>query len=150
MLPKVEAIALTAHPDEPCWGMREGPVGDRRVLRFLVVRGDNLAVYSEDLGSVSNFPRSPDLVMPSFGENTVAELREFAERDRYDDKYLKQAEEQLAQSTMIEDVIRDIDIEREIIKNRSSIGPAVSTQRNDFDRAKWRRNMRRKARGNRV
>lgn len=134
----IQAVALTVHDDEPCWGMREGPqikAGKLRwVLRLLVIRGDQIAVYSEDIGPASDYERAAEIVMPSFGENTVAELREYAERNRHDDTHTKRAEEMTAESTMISDIINQLDESRDATANRSAIGPLISKQRNEFPR----------------
>ena len=113
------------HPDEPCHGLREeprmmpGPNGSqswRWVQTVFVVRGDAIAAHTTDFGPAENFQHVTPLMMPSFGDDTVAQLREHAEKNRHDDYWQKRAEAQLAESTLIRDHIEQIDMRREYVR----------------------------------
>lgn len=128
-------------PDEPCYGLFEAPMtvvmpdGSTRrrwIQRLRVNRGDRMAYYEEDLGDADDFKTVTPLAMPSFGDDTVAELRAYAEKNRHDDYWTKRAAEMLASSTLVEDHLRQLEILREIRANRSVLGPGLNVQRNEF------------------
>src|SRR3990167_7436523 len=130
--------------DEPCWGLREGPElrtvspngGQemRWIQKVFVIRGDRKAKFETDFGPASNFSHATPVIYPSFGENTVAQLREMAERDRHSDKWYRRGEEMRAESTLIADILRQEEVLLEVRRNRSQFGPGVSVQRVDFPR----------------
>ncbi len=122
------------YSDEPCHGLREGPVGMRWVQQVFVVRNDRKAKFETDFGPASNFAHATPVIYPSFGENTVAELQHLAERDRNSDKWFRRREEQRAGSTLIADIIRQEEILLDVRRNRSKFGPGVSVERNGFPR----------------
>jgi hypothetical protein len=99
-----------------------------------VVRGDSIAEWSHDYGPVSDWPDATEVIYPSFGENSVAQLQECAERDRHSDKWAKRRRELQAESTLISDILRDEEQKLEVIRNRSHFGPGRSVQRIDFPR----------------
>ena len=127
-------IAVTVYPDEPCWGLWEGPKNGRWVQRVFVIRGDAIAKYETDYGPISKWPDATEIMYPSFGENSVAQLQEMAERDRHSDKWAKRGRERLAESTLIQDILRQEEALLNVRANRSIIGPAITVQRNDFPR----------------
>ena len=102
--------------------------------RLYVVRGDAIAEYATDYGPVENFKDATEVIYPSFGENSVAQLQELAERDRHSDKWAKRGREMLAESTLIPDILRQEETLLDVVRNRSIIGPAITVQRNDFPR----------------
>jgi len=139
----VKPVALSAHPDEPAWGLFEGPrrvtmpdgtIQSRWVQEIKVVRGDRLAYFVSDFGPAEDFEDIPPLAMPSYGTDTVAQLQEFGERHRHDDTWAKRRKEQLAGSTLISDILRQEEIKLEVVRNRSHFGPLVNVQRDDFPR----------------
>ncbi len=130
--------------DEPCHGLWEGPKGGRWVQRVFVVRGDAIAKFETDYGPVTDWPDATEIMYPSFGENSVGQLQELAERDRHSDKWVKRRREQLAGSTLISDILRQEETLIDVKANRSHFGPGVSVQRNDFPREAANRKLRRK------
>ena len=99
--------------------MMPGPNGSqswRWVQTVFVVRGDAIAAHTTDYGPAENFQHVTPLMMPSFGDDTVAQLREHAEKNRHDDYWQKRAEAQLAESTLIRDHIEQIDMRREYVR----------------------------------
>lgn len=126
----MKIVTLRVFPDEGCWGLFEGPRAGRWVQCVYVIRGDAIAEYKTDLGPVEDFPYSTPLLVPSFGENTVGELMAGAERDRFDSKWYRRREEQRAASTLIPDILRQMEERHEHIAARSQFGPAISVQRN--------------------
>lgn len=126
-------------PDEPCHGLYDGPrniprQGKRWIQAIYVIRGDVIAEYSQDLGPASDYPRIQPMAIPSFGENTVAQLQEFAERNRHDEYWANRVDEMLAESTLIEDHLRQLEVNHHVIRNRSQFGPQHAFQRNGYPR----------------
>lgn len=146
-------IALSVFPDEPCWGLNEQPRimalpdGSRQrrwVQTVKVVRGDRLAQHTTDYGPAEDFKHIPPLFIPSFGDDTVAQLQEMAEHHRHDLRWVKRREEMLAESTLLDDIIRQTEEDREWIANRSKFGPSISVQRNVYPRSVVRRRLKEK------
>ena len=127
-------IATHVMEDEPCWGLWEGPKNGRWMQRVFVIRGDAIAKWTKDYGPISKWPDATEIMYPSFGENSVAQLQEMAERDRHSDKWAKRGRERLAESTLIKDILRQEEALLNVRANRSIIGPAITVQRNDFPR----------------
>jgi hypothetical protein len=98
------------------------------------VRGNDLAYYTQDFGPAEDFEDVTPLIMPSIGTDTVAQLQEHAEKNRHDNYWAKRRKEMLEGSTLIEDAVRSLDQEREMILNRTHLGPSLSVQRNDVPR----------------
>jgi len=98
------------HKDEPCWGLWEGRKGGRWIQRVFIVRGDAVAKFETDYGPISKWPDAVEIIYPSFGENSVGQLQELAERDRHSDKWAKRGRERLAGSTLIADILRQEEI----------------------------------------
>jgi hypothetical protein len=126
-------------PDEPCHGLFEGPrnipkKGQRWVQAVYVIRDDAIAEYLEDLGPAEDYARIQPMMIPSFGENTVAQLQEFAVKNRHDEYWTNRVDEMLAESTLIEDHLRQLEVNREVIRNRSHFGPGIAAQRNGYPR----------------
>ncbi len=151
-------------PDEPCHGLQEGPLAmsdpsgrgmrQRWVQRVFVIRDDAIAKYIWDIGPVEDYEdRVTPILMPSFGENTVAELQAHAERNRHTDKYIRRRREMQAESTLVADAIAEVERRHLAKSNRSVVGPGVFVQRSGWsqtaaervlrDRVKERTNGRR-------
>lgn len=137
----ITPVTLVVHPDEPAWGLFEGPmdytmpdghVERRWVQRIRVVRGDELHFYETDFGPASDYEEIAPLAMPSFGDDTVAELQAWGEKHRNDDYWVKRRAEMLAESTLVKDHLRIAEQTHLAKSNRSTIGPAVNVQRNEF------------------
>ncbi len=125
--------------DEPCWGLFEGPRqvprrGRRWVNCVYVIRGDAIAEYATDVGPASDYERIQPMMMPSYGENTVAQLQEFAVKNRHDEYWANRRDEMLAESTLAEDHLRQWQQDREVVANRSTFGSAGAFQRNGYSR----------------
>ena len=128
----MKIIAVSVHPDEPCYSLQEGPRNGRWVQRVYVVRGDAIAEWSKDYGPVANFKDATEVIYPSFGENSVGQLQELAERDRHSDKWARRRREMQAESTLISDILRQEEMLLEVRRNRSHFGSGTSVQRNGF------------------
>lgn len=158
---KLSIVTDHVHPDEPCHGLAEGPLAmpypegpgmrQRWVQRVFVIRDDAIAKYLWDIGPVEDYEESVmPILMPSFGENTVAELQAHAERNRHETKYMRRRQEMMDESTLVEDAIAEVERRYLAKSNRTVIGPHVFAQRNGWpeqtatrvlrDRVKERRN----------
>jgi len=156
-MPKtLAAITLSVRPDEPSWGLDEQPRiiafpdGSRRrrwLQRVKVVRGDKLAEFETDFGPAEDFDHIPPLFIPSFGDDSVAQLQEMADNHRHDLRWVKRREETLTESTLIADILRQHEENREWIANRSQFGPAGAVQRNVYDTNVARRRLKAKGKG---
>lgn len=118
----MELETATVSPDEPCYGLREesrvvpGLPGRRWIQVVRVVRGNAIATHTTDFGPAEDYATVTPLLMPSFGENTVAQLREHAEKNRHDDYWHQRAQAQLAESTLIRDHIEQIEMAKTYAK----------------------------------
>lgn len=135
-------VAAYITPDEPCYGGFEGPLmrtqkdgsQDWRWCQVVrVIRGDEKAEYMTDLGPAEDFELVTPIMVPSFGENKVGHVLELLERNRYDTYWQTRAKQMQAESTLIQDHIRQYEQIQEIIRNRSTFGPTVKVQRNGWD-----------------
>lgn len=137
-------------PDEPCYGLYEGgvlmpqPDGStdyRWVQDVIVIRDDNRAHFITDLGPEANFKYVTPIMIPSLGDDTVAQLQDFAAKNRQDFYWQKRAEEMLEGSTLIRDLINQEEETRQIIRNRSTLGPHFTKQRNGYAQEAMRRRL---------
>ena len=115
---KIETAMV--HPDEYAFGLREEPrmmpglIGWRWTQTVFVLRGDAIAAHTTDFGPAENFAQVTPLMMPSTGEDdTVAQLREHADKNRRDGYWQQRAQAQLADSTLIPDLIAQVEMTRE-------------------------------------
>ena len=140
-------------PGEKCYGLAEGPLqmphgaGFRRrwVQRVFVVRGDAIAKYTLDLGPAEDWEcRAVPQVIAGSGEDTVAELQEWAERDRNQGRLMQFVQQQREDSTLIEDSLAGLEQEFLAKSNRTLIGPHVFSQRGDYPGQFARRELRSK------
>ena len=134
-------VTTCVFPDEPCHGLWEGPeivpglngsLQPHWLQKVFVIRSDAIAKYITDFGPALAFDGVTPLLIPSFGENSVAQLQEIAEKHRHNDYWTKRREEMLAESTLIEDAIRQHEQDREMIRQRSVLGPGINVQRNGY------------------
>ena len=118
----MKIVTLFVTDDEECHGLREEPrlmpgangsQSWRWVQTVFVIRGDTIAAHTTDYGPAENFRNVTPLFMPSFGENTVAQLREHAEKNRHDTYWQNRAAEQQAESTLIRDHLAQVEMVRE-------------------------------------
>ena len=126
-------ITTQIAPSEPCHGIFEGPQNGRWVQKVWVIRGDAIARYETDLGPEEDFATVTPLVMPGFGDESVAAFQWWAEKNRHDDYWTRRAEEMLAESTLIKDHANQAEQDWAQIENRSVFGPVISVQRNVYD-----------------
>lgn len=142
----VTAVALQVHPNEPAYAMIEGPHDGRWMQRIWVQRGGHLACYETDIGPAEDYAGVSPLIMPGLWEESVASLQEHGARHRLDDRMRAFAQRHLdkvrAESTLIKDILRQEEEGREWIMGRSVFGPAISRQRNAYDRNFVRRRIR--------
>lgn len=142
-------MADKVHADEGCWGYFTGPKqmpayseedNPRMIEQVFVIRGDAIACYEQDFGPADNFIYVPPMMIPSWGENTVAQLQDMGERHRHDPRWAKRIQEYRESSTLFADVIRQHEQRSLLIKNQSQFGPAGTFQRNGWSRdTAWRR-----------
>ena len=92
--------------------MPDGSLSWRWVQTVFVVRGDTIAAHTTDYGPAENYANVIPLMMPSFGDDTVAQLREHAEKNRHDTYWQERAKAQRAESTLIHDHIDQIEMAR--------------------------------------
>ncbi|KKL60106.1 hypothetical protein LCGC14_2208620 [marine sediment metagenome] len=130
----MHVVADRIFPDEPCYGLMETRESGRWIQRVFVVRGGRKAKFETDFGPVSDFPNATEIIYASYGDDSVGQLQELAERDRHSDKWAKRRREMQAESTLIKDILRQEEEMMEVRRNRSHFGPLVSTQRIDFPR----------------
>ena len=119
-------IATFVHPDEPCYGLWEGPAkvpafprGEEWhwVQRVFVLRDDAIAKFETDFGPDGQYERVTEILLPSpDGVNTVGQLQAIAERNRHDDYWAKRRDEMLASSTLIKDHIDQLEMQQEFRK----------------------------------
>lgn len=126
--------------DEPCHGLLEvdrSVQGEmHRMQSVFVVRGDSIAAYETDLGPSSLFGERQAIF--AMGDESVAFVMDWAERDRYDDTGRKLREELRESSTLIKDFIAEKEQNWERINNRSVFGPGINKQRNGYSKkAAW-------------
>jgi hypothetical protein len=133
----------SADPNEACWGLDEGPVYVRNRdgsaewrwwQRTRVVRGDELAEFTRDLGPLSKFENAVPLGILSLGTDSVGEVWFEADRSRFDDTEMKLRAQVKAESTLIADAVKERQENTERINNRSQLGPYQAKQRNGFDK----------------
>ena len=130
----MKVVTQRVHPDEPAYGLYEGPKGGRWVQRVFVLRGDRIAKFETDFGPASDFPDASEIIYASYGDDSVGQLQELAERDRHSDKWAKRRREMQAESTLIKDILEAEEALLEARRNRSHFGPGISVQRIDFPR----------------
>ena len=135
----MKPVTLAVHEDERAWSLREVNLarnGARRRWQIItVIRNDQLTEWWTELGLSETFT-APQIEMPGLLEHSVAELRTLAEEYRLgDDYWAKRQAEIAAESTVIPDMLNQLEERAKIIHNRSQFGPVVATQRNGFS---WR------------
>ena len=115
----------------------------RWVQRVFVIRGDALAKHEIDLGPAEEWEgvASP-LLMPSFGDDTVAQLQEHAEVTRNESKYLQLIRQYQEESTLVEDSLAGLEQQLLAKRNTTTIGPHVFAQRGDYPGQFARRELR--------
>lgn len=131
----MHVIADRVYPDEPVYGLKEGPESGRWIQKLWVIRGDRKARYTTDFGPVSDFPDATPIIYIGDGEDTVAEFQTAAQRDRSDDRWAKRRKEMQSESTLIADVLRTAEQNIAVRANRSVFAPGFSAQRIDYPRA---------------
>lgn len=139
---RVRPIVQSVSMDERCYGLfeRDGWVNYRkenrvaavRLQTILVVRGDEIAEFKRIIGPAKGL--APLQLLGPFGEDSVGEMVDEADRSRDDDYGVKLREEVRQSSTLIRDAIQEREENVERIANRSVFGPARTKQRNGFSR----------------
>ena len=150
-------IAPTVHPDEPAYGMSEkpvllpGPNGAQRwrwVQRVFVIRGDTIAKHETDYGPAEDFEHVTPMIMPSHGENTVAQLREHFDKNREDRHWWNRRYEMLSASTLVSDILRQEEEIRARIKNKTTSGPYVTIERGGYSQEATQRKLKERQHAN--
>ena len=129
---------LTDHvdPAEKAYGIYEGPAmvegQNHWVQDVTVIRADRRAHFVKDFGPAENFEHVTPIMMPSMGEDSVAELQFWCEKNRHDSYWYKRSLELQEGSTLVADHVRQIEQFRELIANRSVFGPRIKVQRDGY------------------
>lgn len=131
-------VTFAVQKDEKAWALRELNLvfsGKRHRWQIVtVIRNDRLTEWWHDLGESTAFT-APELEIPGLLEHTVAELRDLAEGERLGaDYWIKRQHELAAASTIIPDMVNQLEERSRIINNRSQFGPVMAKPRNGFDR----------------
>ncbi len=115
-------------PDEKAFWLtetwRRTPLGDRRVQRIQVLRGDEIVVYEQDAGPWDMENDQP-FQAPSFWEYSVAELQEIALSNR-NGKAPTDPDDRM---DILEVWARELDERRMRAEHRSVSGPYFSKER---------------------
>ncbi len=104
----------------------------RWVQRVFVIRNDEVAKHLIDLGPVADFEGVTPLIMPSEGTNTVAQLQEHAEKNRHDDYWRNRRQEMLAESTLVQNLLRQEEEVLAVKRNRTTSGPLITRERSGY------------------
>jgi hypothetical protein len=131
-------------PAEPCHGLQEFPKNGKWVQRTFVIRDGQMACFQRVIGPADDYRRVQPLVMPSFGENTVAEMQYWGEKNRHDTYWADRSDQMLKESTLIRDHINQIEEMAMVRRNRSVLGPHQSTQRIGYPREATQRRFKEK------
>ncbi len=152
----MKILAAEVYPDEPAYGIRERvvtiPMPDgsqqrRWVQSVFVIRGDAIACYDTDCGPAEQFAHVAPLYMPSFGDDTVAQLREEALRHRASTFPRQHLERVQHESTLMQDVVTRMEERSQEIRNRSVIGPHLTKQRGGYSQERTQRILKEKTHG---
>ena len=116
------SVVTQVHPDEPCYGLAEMDLHGERFQVVYVSRNDRVLPYLRRLDSPLDLPA---LRIPSpFGENTVGQLWDEADKWRENGDFLQRIKERKGESTLIRDVLEYALERQKIIKNQTQFGPA--------------------------
>jgi hypothetical protein len=139
-LAKILIVADKVAPQEECHGGREGPencyIHYQRcwIQKVYVIRGDEIAVHETDFGAAENYEDlgiSP-MIIPSFGENSVSEVQYLLDQNRHDNYWAKRSQELQEGSTLMRDIVSQIEEIEQVRRNVSIFGPVQTTQRNGY------------------
>jgi len=144
----VAIITNRIYPDEPCYGLFEGAEHGRWIQKVFVNRNDSIARWQKDYGPEELYERVVPILIPSFGENTVAQLQELAEKNRHDTYWANRRDEMLAESTLIKDHMDLLEQETANLLNKTVLGPRVRVQRNANNRQSIQRYLKERINGN--
>lgn len=97
-----------------------------------VIRGDRIADCVTDMGPSEDFENCIQQQFVCLGDDTVGEVMEMAEKDRYDDHWQKRRREIAEASTLIPDYANQTEARWKVARNQSVFGPGVTRQRNGF------------------
>lgn len=131
-------------PQEPSYGLQEFPKNGEWVQRISVIRDGEKVWFQKIIGPASDFERVQPLMMPSFGDDTVAELQYWGEKNRNDTYWADRSAQLLGESTLITDHINQLEQMTLVRKNKSVLGPHQSTQRIEFPREQVSREFKEK------
>ncbi len=115
----------------------------RWVQRVFVIRDDAIAKFVMDIGPAEDYEdRIIPILLPCFGEHTVAEFQEEAVRNRHETKYMRRRDEMLAESTLVEDAIAIVEQRYLQKSNKTLVTPSGMTQRDGWSQATAERVLR--------
>ena len=131
-------VTIAINEDEKAWALREVNLVRPPTFQWhrwqivTVVRNDQLTEWWKDLGPMRSFT-APQVEIPGLLEHSVAEIRDIAEQYRLGDDYWSKRSAELAQeSTIIPDILNQLEERQKVLHNVSVFGPGGSKQRNGF------------------
>ncbi len=149
-------VALIVHPDEPAYGLqfriapvplKDGGQERRWIQSIAVIRSDAKAWHHEDYGPAERWAHVAPLMMPSFGDDSVAQLQEEADIHRASTFPAEHLAKVKGESTLMQDVVNQMEERSEDIHNRSVIGPHITKQRDEFSQARAQRILKERMHG---
>ena len=145
----VRPVCTAIHEDEPAFMLAELDLvrpPSHQWHRYQVItvnRDDTLTDWWHDLGPSEQFTAGP-IAIPGIWEESVGTLRDLAEDIRLaDDTFQKRKAELQAASTLVPDMLRQLEEGKRVIANQTVSGPFVTHQRNGFDRRAFNERIRR-------
>ena len=122
--------------------MKDGSQQWRWTQQVFVERGDAIACYEIDLGSEEQFEMvTPLHIISPWGEDSVAECLDAADRNRIDTHWRKRAKEMQESSTLMRDIVEQREKISQVVKNRTVSGPFQTNQRNGWDHTALERQL---------
>lgn len=151
--PAGQIVTDTLIPNEVCYGLQQGPIGERWVQLIWVLRKGHwtkgkvwdaftevIAKHVTDCGPVSNFEKIAAQIIPGDDETTVDEFLYEAERHRHDLFAWNHLQKVKAESTLAEDFARGRENRRLYIRNQSVVGPYIKVERSMYNKEEaWRK-----------
>lgn len=131
---KIETADFILNGDDPTYGCTVYEDATGFCTRLVILRGGQKVGVVIHHGPDPEYSgKIPPMFIPSVeGECSVALMLEGSEQHRHDLQWYIKAKEQLAQSTLIPDIIKQEEEAREWIHNRSTFGPHVTKERNGY------------------
>ena len=134
MQSRVSTVVTTeVHPDEPCYGLAEMTLLDstgkerRRYQMVYVSRDDVITPYVRDVTSVVGGDLNvPPLRIPSYGDDTVGQLWDLADKYRRNRELEQNIKQRAEESTLLADVLQVSEEIQKIKKNQTTFGSGAT------------------------